>query len=139
MNRKLTIILIIMVIIPIGLLSWMGFTSIQSEKDRAKQQIQYIGKQKLELVQENITLLFKEMESYINKFLDLVGTDIDNIRISQREQKLIQQVFLLEKDGLIYPSSEILISKREDDFLTRIKETDISVNFLLKPEAETLD
>ena len=139
MNRKLTIILIIMVIIPIGLLSWMGFASIQSEKDRAKQQVQYFGKQKLELVQENITLFFKEMESDINKFLDLVGTDIDDIRILQREQKLIKQVFLVEKDGLIYPSSEIPLSKREDDFLTRIKETDISFYFLLKPEVETLD
>lgn len=139
MNRKLTIILIIMVIIPIGLLSWMGFAGIKTEKARSKQQIQYIGKQKLELVQEKVTLFFKEMERDINKFLDLVGTDVDDIRILQREQKLVQQVFLVEKEGLLYPSREISISKKEDDFLTRIKETDISFNFLIKPDAEGLD
>ena len=136
MNRKLTIILIIMVIIPIGLLSWMGFASIQSEKDRAKQQIQYIGKQKLELVQENITLLFKELENDLEKVLDLAGSNIDEIRSIQRNQSLIRQIFILDNEGLQYPSFGFSISRNEEAFLTRVKETDISFNYLLKSEIE---
>ncbi|MCK5201430.1 MAG: HAMP domain-containing histidine kinase, partial [Spirochaetales bacterium] len=38
--------------------------------------------------------------------------------------------------GLIYPSAEIPLSRKEETFLTRIKETDISFNFLQKSETE---
>ncbi|MCK5153438.1 MAG: HAMP domain-containing histidine kinase [Spirochaetales bacterium] len=138
MNRKFTIILVIMVIIPIGLLSWMGFTSMKTEKDRTKQQVQYIGKQKLELVQDNITLLFKEIESDLNKTLNLVSSNIDEIRIIQRNQSLIKQIFIENEEDLIYPSDNYIISEREEAFLIRIKETDISFNFLLNSENEVV-
>ncbi len=137
MNRKLTTILVIMVIIPIGLLSWMGVTGMKTEKDRTKQQVQYNGKQKLNLVQENISLLFKEIESDLNNTLNLVSLNIDEIRNIQRNQSLIQQIFIEDEDSLIYPSDDYFISLREEAFLTRIKETDISFNFLLKSKIET--
>jgi len=136
MNRKLTIILIIMVIIPIGLLSWMGFAGMKTERDRVKQQVQYLGKQKLDLVQNSISLLFKEIESDLNTILNLVNSNTDELRIIQRNQSLIKQIFVENEENLIYPSDNYFISKREEAFLTRIKETDISFNFLIKPEGE---
>lgn len=136
MNRKLTIVLVIMAIIPIGLLSWMGFAGIQSEKERSKQQIQYMGNQRLEIVRENINLVFRELENELDQVLDRAGTDIDEIRIIQRNHNLIKQIFITDKNGLIYPSTEIPLSGREKAFLSGIKETDISFYFLQKSETE---
>lgn len=136
MNRKLTFVLVVMAIIPIGLLSWMGFVSMQSEKEHSKQQIQYLGNQELEIVRNNIERVFIELEDELGQVLNNTGTDIDEIRILQRNHNLIKQIFITHKVGLIYPSAEILLSEREEAFLDRIKETDISFNFLQKSETE---
>ncbi len=136
MNRKLTVVLVVMAIIPIGLLSWMGFAGIQSEKERREQQTQYIGHQKLEIVKENINLIFRELEDELDEVINNAGTDIDNIRIIQRNHNLIKQIFITDKNGLIYPSTEIPLSGREKAFLSGIKETDISFYFLQKSETE---
>lgn len=136
MKIKLTIVLIVMAIIPIGLLVWMGFAEIRMEQDRKKQQIQYLGRQRLELVKKNLTIVFKELEDELDQTLDTMGTEIDVIRDFQRNHNLIKQVFIADKDGLIYPDSEIPLSSNEQSFLARIKETDISFNFLQKPDTE---
>jgi len=136
MNRKLTFVLVVMAIIPIGLLSWMGFAGIQSEKERREQQIQYLGNQKLEIVRNRIERVFIELEDELGQVLNNTGTNIDEIRAIQRNHDLIKQIFITHKDGLIYPSAKILLSRREEAFLARIKETDISFNFLQKSETE---
>ncbi len=136
MNRKLTFVLIVMAIIPIGLLSWMGFAGIHSEKERREQQIQYLGNQRLEIVRNSIERVFIELEDELDQVINNTDTDIDKIRILQRNHNLIKQIFITDQDGLIYPSVEIPLSKKEEAFLTRIKETDISFNFLQKSETE---
>jgi len=136
MNRKLTVVLIIMAIIPIGLLSWMGFASIQSEKDRQEQQIHYLGVKQLELVRDNINQNFIELELELDQILNFAETDIDKIRTINRSHNLISQIFILDENGLVYPSKSTLLSNKEQDFLVRIRETDISYNFLQKPNLE---
>ncbi|MCK5198021.1 MAG: hypothetical protein KAR21_06705, partial [Spirochaetales bacterium] len=140
MNRKLTIVLVIMAIIPIGLLSWMGFAGIQSEKESRERQTQYIGYQRLEIVKENINLIVKELEDELDRVLKLVpdgaDTDIDEIRNLQRNHNLVKQIFITDKNGLIYPSMGIPLSGKEKTFLSGIKETDISFYFLQKSETE---
>ena len=125
-----------MAIIPIGLLVWMGFAEISMEQDRQEKQIQYLGMQKLEMVKENLNTLFKGLEDDLDQTLDTMGTEIDVIRDFQRNHNLIKQVFIADKDGLIYPNYDISLSSTEKSFLSRIKETDISFNFLQKPETE---
>ncbi|MCK5200291.1 MAG: hypothetical protein KAR21_18165, partial [Spirochaetales bacterium] len=90
MNRKLTFVLVIMAIIPIGLLSWMGFAGIQSEKERSKQQIQYLGNQQLEIIRDSIEKVFTELEDELDQVINNTGTDIDKIRVLQRNHNLIK-------------------------------------------------
>lgn len=136
MNKRLTIVLIAMAIIPIGLLSWMGLVSIQSEKERVIQQSQFLGHQSLSIVREGVGLVFRGLESELDLVLENAGTNIGSLRKIQREHNLLKQIFIADRDGLLYPSVEIPISSQEELFLTRIKETDISYNFLQKSEAE---
>jgi signal transduction histidine kinase len=136
MNRKFTIILIIMAIIPIGLLSWMGFATIQAEKDRSKQQIQYLGIQQLEIVRDNIKQNFVNLELELNQILDLAGTNIDEIRTINRNHTLVSQIFILDEDGFVYPSESTILSNKEEAFLVRIRETDISYDFFQKSNTE---
>jgi len=136
MNRKLTIVLIIMAIIPIGLLSWMGFAGIQSEKERSKQQIQYLGNQQLEIIRDRMEKVFIELEDELDKVINNTGIDIDNIRTVQRNHNFIKQIFIVDDDNLVYPSFEIPLSEREETFLNRIKETNISFYFLQTSETE---
>ncbi len=125
-----------MAIIPIGLLSWMGFAGIQSEKEHREQQIQNLGNQQLEIVRDSIERVFTELEDELDQVINNTGTDIDEIRILQRNHNLIKQIFLSDQDGLIYPSADIPLSRKEEAFIARIKETDISFNFLQKSDTE---
>lgn len=138
MNRKLITVVIIMAVIPIGLLSWMGFTSIRSEEERARQQIQFLGNGKLELVRDNISGIFKVVESEIASIFKSAGFKTENIRAIQRKSNLVKQIFILGRDGFIYPSSDTPLSDKEKDFLNRIKEADISYNFLSRPSDENV-
>lgn len=138
MNRKLITVVIIMAVIPIGLLSWMGFTNIRSEEERARQQIQFLGNGKLELVRDNISGIFKVVESEIASIFKSAGFKTENIRAIQRKSNLVKQIFILGRDGFIYPSSDTPLSDKEKDFLNRIKEADISYNFLSRPSDENV-
>jgi signal transduction histidine kinase len=136
MTRKFTIVLVVLAIIPIGLLSWMGFASIQAEKDRSKQQIKYLGNQQLEIVRDNIKQSFMNLEMELNQVLDLIGSDIDELRNINRNHNLISQIFILNEEGLVYPSGSTILSNKEEAFLVRIRETDISFDFLQKSKTE---
>ena len=140
MNKKLTTVLIIMAIIPIGLLSWMGITGMQSVKENSHHQIQIIGEQELEHVSDRISDIFLDIKENMSQLIIDNGVGIDEIRNTIRKQNLIRQIFITDKDILLYPLEDIgsnkLLSNKEKAFLIRIKETDISYNFLQKSLSE---
>ncbi len=136
MNSKLTIILIILAIIPIGLLGWMGYSAIKSEETRREQKIRYMGSRELELAEKSIEQLFSNLEIELEELVANSETDIASIRILQRKHNLIKQIFISGREKLLYPSEEIPLSNREKEFLRRVKETDISFNFLNKSVTE---
>ncbi|MDA3940863.1 MAG: HAMP domain-containing sensor histidine kinase [Spirochaetia bacterium] len=136
MNRKLTIVLVVMALIPIGLLSWMGFAGFQSEKDRTREQIHFLGTQRLELVRDDISRIFIELETELDQVVNFTENNIDEIRKTTRNHTIITQMFIVDQEGMEYPSSIIPISNLEEAFLLRIKETDISFNFLQKSNTE---
>ena len=139
MNKKMIFVLTVMAIISIGLLSWMGITGMQLESERREQQLQYLGNQQLEIVRDNINKVFIDLENELISILDFTGADIDKIRLTQRNNNLIKQIFITDKEGLVFPNKDIPLSEREESFITRIKETDISFNFLQKSNNENLE
>ncbi|MCK5672819.1 MAG: hypothetical protein KAH95_05560, partial [Spirochaetales bacterium] len=85
---------------------------------------------------EGIEKVFLELENELNEVINNTGTDIDNIRIIQRNNNFIKQIFIIDKNNILYPSIEIPLSEKEEAFLGRIKETDISFYFLQKSDTE---
>ncbi len=138
MNNKLITVFLILTVIPVSLLSWLTVMSFKSEKDRSLKQFIILCEERLQNVDFQIQSVFSHLENELLQLPDLSAMEVDDIRELTRKSTIIRQVFILSEDNSMrYPSKEIPLSEREQDFLVRTGEIGISTGLFLKPASET--
>ena len=138
MNKKLITVFLILTVIPVSLLSWLTVVSLKSEKDRSLRQFIILCEERLQNIDFQIQSVFSRIENELLRLPDLSAMEVDGIRELTRESSIIRQVFILREDNSMrYPSEEIPLSEREQDFLVRTREIGISTGLFLKPSSET--
>ncbi len=134
MKRKLIIVFLILTIVPAGLLGWLGVVSFRAEQERDLHQFRQSCLAHLEAVNLEIERFFLSLENELRELHADTGADVKQIRRITRENDLIRQVFLIGSEGgLSYPAEGMVLSRREEEFLVRVREIAPSAGLFVEP------
>lgn len=119
MNKRLLILVVLMVMVPAGVLSWFGYRFVAQEES-----IHDVRFNKLVLAQlQNID---QDIQNYMLKHQQAIGSmlsekqGVDEWRILQEQYPVIRQTFLIDSRGdKLYPIDDDPLTRTEQAFLQR--------------------
>jgi signal transduction histidine kinase len=125
MKPKLAVILILIVLLPLGVMGWLGFYLARGEQETVLKNVRNLIKQQLHDVENEIE---KVLSARKREFSRLVGSNefiwqAENIRKLVRDTPQLRQVFVIGKDKKrVHPPLDLPRSQAERDFLIRAKQ-----------------
>ena len=139
MNKKLTVLFLILAILPTALLVWLGLSGIASEKDRNRAKVAELSLGRLEIEKAKARDLFSKLEKELLAFRDVKG--VGDARQRLRKSALVRQVFAIDAKGMaVYPAEDQALgqalSEAERDFLGRTKELGLSPGLFQRKSEE---
>lgn len=121
MQKKILISLILIVVLPIALLTWLGLRMAHNEQQVGQAQLQSLVHTQLSNIDEAITGYFYNVQNDLlnsAKGLDLTS---DALRNFTQHANQIRQILVLDAKGKrLYPSSSEILSEAEKQFIQRI-------------------
>ena len=122
MRSRLVILLLALVVLPLGLIGWLGRLFWQREVAdwQLKQKAQ--ATQELQNLQRNLKGLIQAMEMRSHQLLNSIGNNQASLREVSSKQPLIRAAFRMEKSGELKipdPSRPDLLSDDDREFLQR--------------------
>ena len=120
MSRKLILILILLVALPLAALVGLSWRLVSAERARTQQQFEDLLKATLVEVDRDVADYFYALEDRLLR-LEFDATDPDSIRELVRTEPVIDQVVILNSVGrIVHPDLEMM-SARESRFLLKVE------------------
>jgi len=117
---KLTAILLLIVLLPLGLLTWMGIRVAHNEQEIVRHKFRELLVSKLQDIDATIAAVIDDRERALLKLTTLKSPDAAALRSLIRTSPLVHQMLLLGPDQKrIYPVPQDHLSRDEEDFLER--------------------
>lgn len=135
MGRRLTVLLVLLVVLPTGLLGWLAINGVRDERQRLAGQLRAAAESRLFDVDARVQRLLDDQARRLLDLTALPGADAREWRDFIRTTPEVAQVAVQAADGrLLHPPLESGISDSEREFLMRIRQ--ILVGRLLGSEVE---
>ena len=135
MGRRLTVLLVLIVVLPTGLLTWLAIRGVRDERQRVAGQIRAAALSRLVDTDARILRLLEDRARRLLDLTSLPAADSETWRRLVRTTPEVAQVAVQAADGrLLHPPLESGISDSEREFLIRIRQ--ILVGRLLGREIE---
>ena len=120
MKPKLAIVLIFIVLLPLGLMAWLGLRVAGSERAAVEESFRQLHLDKLADLETGIQKVAGERERKLLALTDSLTPEPGAVREAVRDNPEICQIFVLSKDGkLIHPDIQTRLNRSEEEFLTR--------------------
>jgi len=104
MKPKLIVILLLLVLIPLGLISWLGVAIARQEQERVQQRMQQVLTARLADLREHVDRLMQRETRALRRLTELPTSDAEALRDLVRERRLVRQVFVLAPDkAFLFP------------------------------------
>jgi signal transduction histidine kinase len=120
LQKKVAVILLLIVLLPVGLLAWLGLRMAHNEQRVAAAQVQELVQSQLGSVDDSINVYFRTLQ---DDWMTRLSTQaLDAPALAQLPQELggVQQAFVIGADGKrVYPSPTAELSESEKQFLQR--------------------
>ena len=134
MKKRLIVIYLLIVLLPLAFITWLGWRNVSDEQEGNRRRFEAVLSSRLREVDERIQGLLRRQEADFLQMADLSSLPVDDIRRTTRKSRLIRQVFLIDAQGaLAYPTSDMELSAREEDFLVRTKGLGLSAGLFRRP------
>jgi len=135
MGRRLTVLLVLIVVLPMGLLTWLAIRGVRDERQRVAGQLRAAAQSRLLDVDARVLRLLDDRARRLFELTELPSADSETWREFVRTTPEVAQVAVQAADGrLLHPPLELGISDAEREFLIRIRQ--ILVGRLLGNEVE---
>lgn len=120
MRNRAVILIVLIVILPLGLLTWAGTRIAASEQQDVRQRFRSVMEQRLQDVNAVVAAYFSEVERDMLKLTALDNTTTDRLREINRTEPRLLQLFVLSANGnLRYPDPTQPLNNGEQSFLLR--------------------
>lgn len=135
MSRRLTALLVLIVVLPTGLLAWLAIRGARDERARVAGQLRAAAESRLADVDARVQRVLDDRARRLLEVEVPVAGDADGWREFVRTTPAVTQVAVTAADGrLLHPPLAAGISDAERDFLLRIRQ--LLVGRLLGNELE---
>lgn len=123
MNPKLLVALALLVLLPLGLLTWLGQRAARGEQARLREGVEALMRGRLAEVQRGMELTIARQEKELSEVLDAQPPDAgtEAWREAARRHRLVSATFVLDARGrMIHPPRDAdVVSSEEIGFLQR--------------------
>lgn len=122
MRSRLVILLLALVVLPLGLIGWLGRLFWQRETDDWQLRQKAQAMQELQARQRDLNEVIHAMEVRSHDLLNSIGSDEAALRAVTSKQPLIRAAFRVEKSGKLKtpdPAKPDLLSDDDREFLQR--------------------
>lgn len=120
MKRRSLILIVLIVLLPVGLLTWVGLRMARDEQSVTQQRFHSVMEQRLEDVNRIVASRFAETERRLQQITAIDIFDIASLRESVRTEPQVTQLFLLSPEGnLLYPNPGDSLNGTELSFLQK--------------------
>ncbi len=118
MKSRSLILIILIVLLPTGLLTWFGMRIARDEESMTEQRFRSVMEQRLQDVNRLIERQFAETERRLQRVTAIDEFSVEMLRERVRSTPQVTQVFVLAPDGeLLYPSPQGSLNGTEQSFL----------------------
>ncbi len=118
MRQRFLWLIILIVLLPVGLLTWFGVRFASSEKVVTQQRFQQLMLERLSDVNRQVSAQFEESERALQQLTAFDTVRIDSIRELVRTKPQVSQLFVLHPNGeLLYPQPDASLNLTERNFL----------------------
>ncbi len=118
MRPRSLILIILIVLLPTGLLTWFGLRMARDEKSITEQRFRSVMEQRLQDVNRLVERQFSETERRLQRITAIDGFSVPELRERVRSTPQVTQVFVLTPSGeLLYPNPGNSLNGTEQSFL----------------------
>lgn len=118
MKQRFLWLIILIVLLPVGLLTWFGVRFAATEKVVTQQRFQQLMQERLSDVNRQVAAQFDEAERSLQQVTAFDAFRLDEIREVVRTKPQVSQIFVLRSDGeLLYPQPGSTLNVTERSFL----------------------
>lgn len=118
MRQRFLWLIILIVLLPVGLLTWFGVRFASSEKVVTQQRFQQLMQERLSDVNRQVAAQFEETERSLQRLTAFDTVEVDSIRELVRTKPQVSQIFVLHPNGeLLYPQPDASLNVSERNFL----------------------
>ncbi len=120
MKRRSLILIVLIVLLPVALLTWLGARMARDEQSFTQQRFRSVMQQRLEDVNRGVATKFQETERRLHQITTVDDFDLAGLREIVRSEPQVTQMFVLSPDGtLVYPNPAGQLNVTELSFLQR--------------------
>jgi len=131
LKPKLIVIFLLMVLLPLGLVMWLGLRVARYEQEAVRDRFSELLLQELFDVDRTIAQFMQQRESNLLGLIDVESPDAESLRKLTRSAPFVEQMFHLDATGrVLFPSPTDQLSQAEWDFLQRTKDILIGKNLI---------
>jgi signal transduction histidine kinase len=117
---KLVIILLLLVLLPLGLMAWLGLRLVDNERVEIEKSFRQLQLDKLKDIDKTIQKVISERERFLQGLAARLVFEPDNLRAARRKHAIIRQIFVIDSDGrLLHPAVDQPMSQNEKEFVER--------------------
>ena len=118
MKYRSLILIVLIVLLPTGLLTWFGFRMARDESLVTEQRFRSVMEQRLQDVNRLIERQFSESERQLQKVTAIDRFSVSDLRQVVRSTPQVTQIFVLTPNGdLLYPDPSSVLNGAEQSFL----------------------
>ena len=118
MKRRSLLLIVLIVLLPVGLLTWFGVRMARDEQMLTQQRFRNVMEQRLQDVNRLVTAQFETTERRLQQITAIDDYDIAEIREVVRNEPQVTQIFVLTPEGdLLYPDPGDVLNGTEVSFL----------------------
>jgi signal transduction histidine kinase len=131
------ILFVLIVCLPLALLAWLGSRLARNEQEMVQQRFRQLLTERLEDTDGLIAEYFQGQERELLELTDLENVDPDHIRRIVRRHPGVNQLFVLDADGLlIHPDPAQSLNDSERRFLQQAEQVFLDKELVRGPVAE---
>ena len=123
MRLRLALVLALIVLVPVGGLSWLGVRLERDQRQVREQQVAASLRGRLAETAERITRFVASRQQQVESAMTLPGFEVETIRAHLRASPVIGQLFVREADGTMsFPPRDASATESEREFVQRLRE-----------------
>lgn len=120
MQKKIALSLVFLVLLPVGLLGWLGMRTAQNEQAMVDVQVQTLRAAQLKSVDDTLQNYFQAEQTKLLAIAAGLKLDVDSLRTFARTSPQVRQVLVLGADGKrIFPPEGDALTTAEKQFIER--------------------